>query len=125
MSYEEDSELNEIKQKIDQKFQRRVLLGAHAILWFVGLGILSILDVGIIDIVAVTWLGLVLFHGLMVLMWEKRDRDVEAEVQRRAAERGSQKLKRDRLYRLSDDGELVEAEDEDGMPNEVHYSSRN
>lgn len=125
MSYDEDSELNEIKKKIDQKLRRRVLLGAHAIVWFVSLGILSILDVGIIDIVAVAWLGLVLFHGLMVLMWEKRDRDIEAEVQRRETERGSQKLKRDGLYRLSDDGELMEVEDEDNMPNEAQHSARN
>lgn len=125
MSYDEDSELNDIKKQIDRKLWRRGMLGAHAIAWMVGCGVIAILDIAAVEIVSVAWFGLVLFHGLMVLMWEKRDRDIEAEVQRRSAERSNQKLKRDRLYRLSDDGELVEAEDEDGLPNEAQHSLRN
>ncbi len=110
---DEDEELKEIKRQVDAKLWRRGLLGLNFIAWLIGCGILAMVDVAAVEIVAVSWFGLVLFHGLMVFLWEKRDQDIEAEVERRMQARGSQKLKRDRLYRLSDDGELVEIEDED------------
>ena len=115
MAYDNE-ELNEIKRQVDRRLWRRGLFGAHAIVWVVGIGIVAIVDAAAVDIVAVAWLGLVLLHGLLVLLWEKRDRDIEAEVVRRAEGRGSEKLKRDRLYRLSDDGELVEVEDDENAP---------
>ena len=46
-------------------------------------------------------------------MWESRDKAIKAEVERREALRGSDKLKRDRLYRLADDGELIEVEEDE------------
>jgi len=112
MSYD-DEELKEIKRQVDAKLWRRGLLGLNFIAWLIGCGILAMLDAAAVEIVSVTWFGLVLFHGLMVFLWEKREHDIQAEVERRAQVRGSEKLKRDRLYRLSDDGELVEVEDED------------
>ncbi len=125
MSYDEDSELNDIKKQIDQKLWRRGLLGAHAIAWLVGCAFIGIFYKGAVEFVAPAWMGLVLLHGLLVLLWEKRERDIEAEVERRMMERGNQKLKRDRLYRLSDDGELMEVEDEDGITSEAQHSLRN
>ena len=109
----EDEELKEIKRQVDQKLWRRGLLGAHLILWLIGCGIVGFEYGRIVGIVAPAWFGLVILHGLLVFLWEKREGDIEAEVERRMQARGGEKLKRDRLYRLSDDGELVEVEDDD------------
>lgn len=114
MSYDDDSELNEIKREIDQQLWRRGLLGGHLVLWLVGSAIVGIKGGGLIELVAPAWFGLVMLHGLLVLLWENRDKAIKAEVERREALRGSDKLKRDRLYRLADDGELIEVDlDED------------
>ena len=121
MSYE-DEELKEIKRQVDQKLWRRGLLGAHLILWLIGCGIVGFEYGRLVGIVAPAWFGLVLLHGLLVVLWERRERDIQAEVERRAQVRGSEKLKRDRLYRLSDDGELIEVEDEasDDVLHSIH-----
>ncbi|MBI1281656.1 MAG: hypothetical protein GC179_26255 [Anaerolineaceae bacterium] len=119
MTYEDD-ELKEIKRQVDAKLWRRGLLGLNFIAWLIGTGILAVVDAAAVEIVAVTWFGLVLFHGMMVILWERRDHEIAVEVERRAQARGSEKLKRDRLYRLSDDGELVEVEDEDDTPAKLH-----
>ena len=116
MSYDDDSELNEIRQQVDQKLWRRGLLGGHLVLWLVGCGIVGALEGGAVQIVAPAWFGLVILHGLLVMLLENRDRDIKAEVARRAQERGGEKLKRDRLYRLADDGELIEVEDNEDVP---------
>ena len=113
MSYDDDSELNEIKRQVDRKLWRRGLLGGHLILWLIGCAIVGIKGGGLIEIVAPAWFGLVLLHGLLVLLWENRDRAIEAELERRAQGWGGDKLKRDRLYRLSDDGELIEVDEMD------------
>src|SRR4051812_23818821 len=110
MSYD-DEELKEIKQQVDKRLWRIGLLGANFIAWIVGSAIVAAIDPAAVEIVAPAWFGFVVLHGLLVFLWEKRDRDIEAELERRAQVRGSEKLKRDRLYRLSDDGELVEVED--------------
>ncbi len=108
----EDEELKEIKRQVDQKLWRRGLLGAHLILWLIGCGVVAVTDVAAVELVAPVWFGLVLLHGLLVVLWERRDHEIKMEVERRAQVRGSEKLKRDHLYRLSDDGELIEVEDE-------------
>jgi hypothetical protein len=114
MSYDDDGELNEIKREIDQRMWRRGLLGGHLVLWLVGSAIVGIRGPWLVELVAPAWFGLVMLHGLLVLLWENRDKAIKAEVERREALRGSEKLKRDRLYRLADDGELIEVdEDED------------
>ena len=47
--------------------------------------------------------------------------ELAQELERRAQVSGSEKLKRDRLYRLSDDGELVEVEDDEEVPlSDIH-----
>lgn len=112
MSYD-DEELKEIKRDVDRKLWRWGLLGVHFVAWIVGSGIVAALDPAAVEIVAPAWFGLFVLHGLLVFLWIKRDHDIQVEVERRAQERGSEKLKRDRLYRLSDDGELVEVEDVD------------
>ena len=122
MSYDDESELKEIKRQVDRRLWRWGLLGANVIAWVVISGIVAIVDEAAVPIVASAWFGLVMLHGLLIVLWEKRDRDIAAEVARRAQERGSEKLKRDRLYRLSDDGELVEVEDME--PDEVVAKSR-
>src|SRR4051812_31612520 len=103
----DDEELREIKRQVDQKLWRRGLLGAHVILWLIGCGIIGVMEGPAVELVAPAWFGLVLLHGLLVLLWERREHEIAAEVERRAQARGGEKLKRDRLYRLSDDGELV------------------
>ena len=112
MSYD-DEELKEVKQQVDKRLWRYGLLGANFIAWIVGSAIVAAVDPAAVEIVAPAWFGLVVLHGLLVFLWEKRDRDIKAELARRAEERGKEKLKHDRLYRLSDDGELVEVEDTD------------
>ncbi len=109
----EDEELKEIKRQVDQKLWRRGLLGAHLILWLIGSGIIGFEYGRLVGIVAPAWFGLVLLHALLVGLWERRERDIQAEVERRVQARGGEKLKRDRLYRLSDDGELIEVEDDE------------
>lgn len=113
MTYDDDSELNEIKREIDQQLWRRGLLGGHLVLWLVGCAIVGIKGPWLVEFVAPAWFGLVLLHGLLVWMWESRDKAIKAEVERREALRGSDKLKRDRLYRLADDGELIEVEEDE------------
>lgn len=115
MSLDDERELDEIKRAIDQKLWRRGLVGGHLIVWLIGCAIVGIKGGGLIELVAPAWFGLVLLHTLLVYMWEKRDHDVAAEVERRAQRHGKDKLKHDRLYRLSDDGELEEVafDDED------------
>lgn len=112
MSYDDD-ELKEIKQQVDKRLWRIGLLGANFIAWIVGSAIVAAIDPAAVEIVAPAWFGLFVLHGLLVFLWDKRDHDIEAELARRAEERGKEKLKRDRLYRLSDDGELVEVEDDE------------
>ncbi|MEP6987120.1 MAG: hypothetical protein ABI970_16055 [Chloroflexota bacterium] len=112
MSYD-DEELKEIKRDVDRKLWRWGLLGVNFVAWLVGSAIVAALDPAAVEIVAPAWFGLIILHGLLVFLWIKRDHDIEAEVERRAQVRGSEKLKRDRLYRLADDGELVEVEDTD------------
>ena len=110
--HENDTELDEIKRQVDRRLWRWGLVGVNFIAWIVGSAIVAALDGEAVAIVAPAWFGLVVLHGLLVFMLEKRDRDIEAELKRREQLRGNDKLKRDRLYRLSDDGELVEVEDE-------------
>ena len=111
MAYQDD-ELKAIKQQVDRNIWRIGLLGAHFIAWVVGSALVGVLFEGAVAIVAPAWFGLILLHGLLVFLAGKRDRDIEAELERRRTVRGEEKLKRDRLYRLSDDGELVEVEDD-------------
>lgn len=112
MSYD-DAELKEIKREVDRRLWRWGLLGVNFVAWLVGSAIVAALDPVAVEIVAPAWFGLIILHGLLVFLWIKRDHDIQAELERRQQLRGSEKLKRDRLYRLSDDGELVEVEDED------------
>ncbi len=117
----EDEELKEIKRQVDAKLWRRGLLGAHVIVWLIGCGIVAVIEGPLIELVAPAWFGLVLLHGLLVILWERREHDINAEIERRAQVRGGEKLKRDRLYRLSDDGELVEVEEnEDAALYDIH-----
>ena len=113
MTYDDDSELNEIKREVDAKLWRRGLLGGHLILWLIGCGVVGVVDGAAVALVAPAWFGLVLLHGLLVILWENRDREIKAELARREEARYGEKLKRDRLYRLSDDGELIEVEDDE------------
>jgi len=118
---QDDEELKEIKQQVDRKLWRWAGLGANFVAWIVGCGILALVDSALVEFVAVVWFGVLMFHGILVFLWEKRDRDIQAELERRAQVRGSEKLKRDRLYRLSDDGELVEVEDDEEVPlSDIH-----
>jgi len=111
MSYD-DEELKDIKRQVDRRLLRWGSVGVNFVAWLVGCGILAIVDAAAIEIIATAWFGLLILHGMLVWMWEKRDRDIAAEVARCEQLRGSEKLKRDRLYRLADDGELVEVEDD-------------
>ena len=111
MSYD-DEELKEFKRQVDRRLLRWGSVGVNFVAWLVGCGILAIVDAAAIEIIATAWFGLLILHGMLVWMWEKRDRDIAAEVARREQLRGSEKLKHDRLYRLADDGELVEVEDD-------------
>lgn len=109
----DDEELKDIKRQVDKRLWRWGLVGANFIAWIVGSAIVAAVDGEVVAIVAPAWFGLFVLHGLLVFLWEKRDRDIQAEVERRAQMGGSGKLKRDRMYRLSDDGELIEVEDND------------
>jgi len=55
--------------------------------------LLRAIDPAAVEIVAPAWFGFVVRNGLLVFLWEKRDRDIEAELERRAQVRGSEKLK--------------------------------
>jgi hypothetical protein len=122
MSYD-DEELKEIKQQVDKRLWRWGFVGVNFIAWIVGCAIVAALEPAAVEIVAPAWFGLVVLHGLLVFIREKRDHDIATELARRAEQRGD-KLKRDRLYRLSDDGELVEVEDTDMDREEVTADSR-
>src|ERR1051325_1254258 len=124
-THEDDSELEDIKRQVDKRLWRIGLLGAHFVAWVAGSAVLAAVlgEEGALIIPA--WFGLVVLHGLWYFLMEKRERDIQVELERREQLRGNDKLKRDRLYRLSDDGELVEVEDsdlEDEAAVEAHHS---
>lgn len=128
-----DIDLNEyqsIRRDIERRLLRWGLLGAHAILWGVGSGIGVLLSGGMeavfnnspILYISILWFGLVCLHGLVVALLEVRDFAVRREIKQR--QNSPTKLKRDRLYRLSDDGELVEAEESDREDAQQRLSTR-
>lgn len=112
-------EYQSIRRDIERRLLRWGLLGAHGILWGVGSGIGVLLSGGMVAVfdnspilyISILWFGLVCLHGLVVALLEVRDFAVRREIKQR--QNTPAKLKRDRLYRLSDDGELVEAEEPD------------
>jgi hypothetical protein len=116
MSYDNDAELKEIKQQVDRRLWGLGLLGAHFVAWVVGSGILAAALGEAGELIVPAWFGLVVLHGIFYFLLQKRERDIQAELARREEARYEGKLKRDRLYRLSDDGELVEVEEEEQMP---------
>ena len=124
-THEEDSELADVKRQVDKRLWRMGLLGAHFVAWVVGSGVVAAAFGEAAALIVPAWFGLVVLHGLIYFLMEKRDRDIQTELERRAKLRENDKLKRDRLYRLSDDGELVEVEDsdlEDEAAVEAHHS---
>ena len=111
MTYDDESELKAIKQQVDRRLWGIGLLGAHFVAWVAGSAIVAAVAPEAVDIVAPVWFGLVVLHGLLYFLLQKREHDIQAELRRREEMRYEGKLKRDRLYRLSDDGELVEVDD--------------
>lgn len=109
----DDDELKEIKQQVDKRLWRLGLLGAHFVAWVAGSAVLAATLGEEGALIVPIWFGVVVLHGLYYFLTEKREHDIQAEVERREQLRGNDKLKRDRLYRLSDDGELVEVEDDE------------
>jgi hypothetical protein len=109
-------EYEAIRREVSRRLLRWGVLGAHAILWGVGSGIGVLLSGGMeavfdnspILYISILWLGLVCLHALLVILLEVRDFIVRREIKQR--HEAPIKLKRDRLYRLTDDGELVEEE---------------
>jgi len=112
MSYDDD-ELKEVKQQVDKRLWRLGLLGAHFVAWVAGSAVLAAALGEEGALIVPIWFGVVVLHGLYYFLSEKREHDIQAELERREQLRGNDKLKRDRLYRLSDDGELVEVEDDE------------
>jgi hypothetical protein len=112
----DSDEIESIRDDVNRRFLRRGLLAGHGIIWlFVGTLILLLghLRGQVIIAMIAGWFGLLCLHGLAVYVWEARDRAVKQAVQQRRGAR--EKVKRDdsSIYRLADDGELIEVKDQD------------
>lgn len=128
---EDDLQIDEeaIRRRVNRRILRWGLLGLHFIIWMVGAGLLDMsLGKPTSEVLILIWFGLVGLHAGLVALSGMRDRMVQREIRRErqnaSEERYQEKLKRDRLYRLSDDGELVEVEDEHQDTAQQHVQPR-
>lgn len=109
----DETELREIRREVDRRLLWRGLLMAHTIIWVFGSGLAIVVNNRVGVPLTIGWFGLLMLHWLLAGLIARRDKDIQREIQRRQSFAGGEKLKRDRLYRLSEDGELEEVvEDE-------------
>ncbi|MEZ4669337.1 MAG: hypothetical protein R3E39_15640 [Anaerolineae bacterium] len=107
-----ENELRQIRREVDRRLLWRGLLLIHTVLWIFG-GTLSILLSTRVGVpFTISWFAVLVMHWLVAGLMAKRERDFQREVERRRALQADNKLKRDRLYRLSEDGELEEVGDD-------------
>lgn len=106
----------EIRRQVERRYRRRALFIYHLIiacagipaLWFVAgrNGIVSL-------VITVLWVGLLLLHGVRLLMEGAKDREIERTWRRYYGDIGYEDVKPKRSFRLSDDAELEVIEDDD------------
>jgi hypothetical protein len=103
---------NEIRQQIERRYRRRSLFIYHCIIAAV-----SLLAIWLIKpfssptyIIFVLWMGLILLHGIHMLMEGAKDRAIERMWRRYYGDIDYEKPKR--TLHLTDDAELEEIEDE-------------
>jgi hypothetical protein len=109
-----EQELYEIaRQRIDRRNRRWTLWGVNLAVLLLCLGaFIGLVNTALMNIsmfLFFAWTGVFVLHTIVLAMSESRDKDIEGEV---AKLRNAVYDKPKRLE-LSDDGELVEFEDED------------
>ncbi len=113
-----DDQLYELARKsVTQRNRRLFLLGADVLAFFIYIAAFVSLygviphDLGIF--IAIVWIGILAFHGMVVTTTQSRSGQIEQEVERlRAAI-----YEKPKRLELDEDGELVEFEDELRDPN--------
>ena len=116
----DETELREIRHEVDRRLLWRGLLMAHSIIWVFGSGLAIVINNRVGVPLTIGWFGLLMLHWLVAGLIAKRNKDVQREISRRYGIPVDEKLKHDRLYRLSEDGELEAVdEDETALPPEV------
>ncbi|MBI5671000.1 MAG: hypothetical protein HZC41_23650 [Chloroflexi bacterium] len=105
-----------IRTRIERRYRRRFELAAHVVFYVFIVGGLWLLRMPppALPLLAGVWALVLALHALQFIFAEFTDRAIEREIEReRARVYGSDKPKRDRKVRLSDEGELIDvAEDE-------------
>lgn len=107
-----------IRRQVNRRIFRWGTLAVHGIAWVVGSGLIGVaLDKPASTVAIMLWLGLLATHGALLGLLQMREGMLQGAIkherQRASEQRYEEKLKRDRLYRLSDDGELVEVGEEE------------
>ena len=105
-----DNELYEIaRQRVDRRNRRWQLWAANILLWLVYVGVFAGFkeaiprDIGVT--IAIVWMGLVVFHGIINGMAQERSQAIDGEVERLRELIYEEKPKR---LELNEDGELVD-----------------
>ena len=104
-----------IRRRVNRRFWRWGTLGIHFVVWVVGVGVISTLaskETG--EIIAIVWFGLMMLHGLAVVMTGLRDRAIERAIEHERRMLNAEKPKRSERLVLSDDGEVVELDPVNG-----------
>lgn len=113
-----DDELYELaRQRVNQRNRRMIGLGVNVFAMFVYLGIFSafgsVIPRGIGALIAITWIGAVAFHAMLLSITQNRADSIDREVERLRQQVYDEKPKRESESRLelTDDGELVAFDD--------------
>ena len=109
-----EQELYEIARKrINKRNRLWMIWGADLMLWLAYIGVFAgfkdVIPRGIGTTIVVIWMGALVLHGIYTSMAQDRDQAIEGEVERLRQAIYEEKPKR---LELSEDGELVEFEDE-------------
>lgn len=107
------SSYDEIRQQIERRYRRRSYFIYHVIIAIAGLSTISVMSKGdntFEEVMAALWFGLLVLHGVKVVMDEARDRAIERTWRRYYGEFDNEKPKR--TLRLMDDAELEVVEED-------------
>lgn len=113
----------EIRKRLTERYNARAEFAGHLVAFVISMavlwGLLSPQDgwATLALLISGGWLVGLVIHAVNLLMAELRERAIDAAIERERAWRGAYpaepvKAKRDRLTRLSSDGELLEVIDE-------------
>ncbi len=110
---------DEIKRQVERRYRRRSAFLYHLIIACAGLPaiwVIGRMNTVVIFTITALWVGLLLLHGVHLLLEGAKDREIERTWRRYYGDIDYDDIKPKRSFRLNDDAELEVIEDDQPLP---------